>query len=392
MNLLLLYVGIAIGVSFLCSILEAVLLSISPSYITLAEQGGKPYAQKLRGYKEQIDRPLSAILSLNTIAHTVGAAGAGAQAAVVFESVPVGVISAALTIAILVFSEIVPKTIGAVHWKRLVPFVVTFLEPVIWSMWPFVKMSEGISRLLAPNGQNVSITRAELAAMAEQGTAEGVLHESESRIFGNLLRFNSINVRAIMTPRTVLFALPGSETVGEVVEHREELRFSRIPIFDANRDQITGYVLRQDVLLTAARGAVHTKLSEIQRELIAVPDTLALPALFDRLLDTREHLALVCDEFGGTAGVVSMEDLIETLLGFEIVDEVDSVEDMQEHARQRWLERAHSLGIAPEAGGPVDPAVRQPSGMGTTSAAPATPPPTAPETPPPAEPDAAPEA
>jgi magnesium and cobalt exporter, CNNM family len=379
MNLLLLYVGIAIGVSFLCSILEAVLLSISPSYITLAEQDGKAYAQKLRRYKEQIDRPLSAILSLNTIAHTVGAAGAGAQAAVVFKSIPVGVISAVLTIGILVFSEIVPKTIGAVHWKRLVPLFVAFLEPVIWLMWPFVKLSEGISRLLAPGGQNVSITRAELAAMAEQSSAEGVLHESESRIFGNLLRFNSINVRAIMTPRTVLFALPGKETVGEVVAHRDELRFSRIPVFAENRDQITGYVLRQDVLLTAARGAADTKLSEIQRELLAVPDTLALPALFDLLLDKREHLALVCDEFGGTSGVVSMEDLIETLLGFEIVDEVDSVEDMQEHARQRWLERAHSLGIAPDEGGPVDPASQQPTGVGPS---PKIPPPDSTETPP----------
>lgn len=367
MTLLLIYVGTAIGVSFLCSILEAVLLSISPSYITLAEQDGKAYAKKLRGYKEQIDRPLSAILSLNTIAHTVGAAGAGAQAAVVFKSVPVGVISAALTVAILIFSEIVPKTIGAVHWKRMVPFVVTFLEPVIWSMWPFVKMSEGISRLLAPNGQRVSITRAELAAMAEQGTVEGVLHESESRIFGNLLRFNSINARAIMTPRIVLFALPGDETVGEVVENREELRFTRIPIFDENHDQITGYVLRQDVLLAAARGAADTKLSELERDLIAVPDSLPLPALFERLLDAREHLALVCDEFGGTAGVVSMEDLIETLLGFEIVDEVDSVEDMQEHARQRWLERAHSLGIGPTGSQPVDPDATAAADSGTTS-------------------------
>ena len=367
MNLLLLYVGLAIGVSFLCSILEAVLLSISPSYITLAEQDGKAYASKLRGYKHQIDRPLSAILSLNTIAHTVGAAGAGAQAAIVFESVPVGVISGALTIAILVFSEIVPKTIGAVHWKGLVPYVVMFLEPVIWSMWPFVKMSEGISKLLAPQGQRVSITRAELAAMAEQGSVEGVLHESESRIFANLLRFNSINVRAIMTPRIVLFALPGDETVGEVVQHRDELRFSRIPIYDDNHDQITGYVLRQDVLLTAARGAVDTPLKELERELIAVPDTLPLPALFERLLDAREHLALVCDEFGGTAGVVSMEDLIETLLGFEIVDEVDSVEDMQEHARQRWLERAHSLGIAPEGGLPAEPDARPDAGPSSKS-------------------------
>ena len=173
-------------------------------------------------------------------------------------------------------------------------------------------------------------------------------------MFANLLRFNSINVRAIMTPRIVLFALPGEETVGEVVDHRGDLRFSRIPIYGKNRDQITGYVLSQDILVTAAKGSPGTKLNDLERELIVVPDTLALPALFDRLIAAREHIALVCDEFGGTAGVVTMEDLIETLLGFEIVDEVDSVDDMQELARQKWLERAHQLGIVPEGKAPED--------------------------------------
>jgi len=345
MTLLLFYVGLALGISFLCSVLEAVLLSVTPSFVAISEQHGKGYAKRLRGYKHQIDRPLSAILSLNTIAHTVGAAGAGAQAAIVFENVSVGVISGALTLAILIFSEIIPKTLGALHWKRLVAPVVKILEPIILVMWPLVKLSEGIAKLLSSDVRSASTSRAELAALAKLGRDEGVLEESESRILVSLFRFSSLNARAIMTPRTVLFALSETETVESVVEQHGEPRFSRIPIYAKDLDDITGYVLKQDVLLHAARGKMNTQLVELRRELTIVPDTLKLPALLERLLDTREHLALVCDEFGGTSGIVCMEDLIETLLGLEIMDEVDSTEDMQQLAREQWQRRAGRLGL-----------------------------------------------
>lgn len=344
MTLLLLYVALALGVSFLCSVLEAVLLSVTPAYVAAAESDSR-VGQLLAELKRNIDRPLAAILSLNTIAHTVGAAGAGAQAAIVFDSVPFGVISGALTLAILVMSEIVPKTLGAVYWKALAPLVARVLVPVIWSMWPLVKLSEGITWLLTRGYSATSVSREELAALAELGGAEGVLEEDESRIVGNVFRFRSLRTRAIMTPRTVMFTRPATATVADVMRDIDAVRFSRIPLGGVDRDRISSYVLKSDVLLAAARGEQETPLAALEREMLIVPESLPLPSLLGRLLDKREHIALVVDEFGGTSGVVTMEDVIETLLGLEIVDEADSVEDMQELARRNWLSRARRLGI-----------------------------------------------
>ena len=347
MILLLIYVALALGVSFLCSILEAVLLSITPAYVAVAQQQGTPAAAKMKALKRDIDRPLAAILSLNTIAHTVGAAGAGAQAATVFADVPMGVVSGILTLAILVISEIIPKTLGAVHWKALAPWVVRVLGPIMWSMWPLVKLSEGITKLLSKK-KSSSVSREELSALAKLGHEQGVLEENESRILHNLFRFSSLTTRSIMTPRIVLFALPANSTVAETLEEHRELRFTRIPLFGENRDQVSGFVLKTDILLAAAKGEAQSKLTELKRELIVVSDDLPLPTLLSRLLDQREHVALVVDEFGGTAGLVTMEDAVETLLGLEIVDESDSVENMQELARKKWLERARKLGIVEE--------------------------------------------
>lgn len=357
MTLLVLYVCLALGVSFLCSVLEAVLLSVTPAYIAVAQQEGNPVGQHFGEFKRDIDRPLAAILSLNTIAHTVGAAGAGAQAAVVFASVPMGVISGALTLAILVLSEIIPKTLGAVHWKRLAPVVARTLVPIIWTMWPLVKMAQGISHLLSPGEKGASVSREELAALAELGNQEGVLKESESRIMHNLLRFGSLSSQSIMTPRVVVFSLPESTIVDEVVKE-QELRFSRIPVHTKGHDEMSGYVLKQDILLAAARGEGSKTLGDLKRTLIAVPTMLPLPGLLERLLNERDHIALVVDEFGGTAGVVTMEDVVETLLGLEIMDELDSVEDMQQLARQKWVERARKLGLVTgEEGSDQDEAV-----------------------------------
>jgi CBS domain containing-hemolysin-like protein len=348
MALLIFYVMLALGVSFLCSIMEAVLLSVTPSYVAAKEQEGNATGQRLRELKDNIDRPLAAILSLNTIAHTVGAAGAGAQAAIVFENVAVGVISGILTLLILVFSEIIPKTLGALYWRQMAPAIAQLLRLIEWPMLPFIWLSRGITRLLSRGQEGASVSREELTALAELGKEEGIFEEEESRILKNLFRFGSLRVKAIMTPRIVVFALPEETTVGEVVREQEEFRYSRIPIFSNNRDDITGYVLKDDLLLQAAQGNDDTPLSELRREMLVVPDTLPLPDLFERLLDRLEHIALVVDEYGGMAGIVTMEDVVETLLGLEIVDEADSVEDMQAMARQQWLRRARRLGIVPE--------------------------------------------
>jgi CBS domain containing-hemolysin-like protein len=348
MGLLLLYVALALGVSFLCSIMEAVLLSVTPSYVAALEREGNDIGERLHQMKEDIDRPLSAILSLNTIAHTVGAAGAGAQAAVVFGEAYTGVIAAVLTLLILVLSEIIPKTLGAVYWRTIAPTVVRLLVPTIIVMWPLVKLSQGLTYLLSQDEEEAAFSREEFTAMAELGEEEGVFEEKESRILRNLFRFNSLRVKDVMTPRTVVFDLPEDQTIGEVVEEHDEFRFSRIPVYDDNPDDVTGYVLKDEMLLRAAQEEHEVMLEDIAREILVVRETLPLPDLLERLLDRLEHIALVVDEYGGVAGVVSMEDVVETLLGLEIVDEADSVEDMQALARQQWFKRARELGMVSE--------------------------------------------
>jgi len=348
MGLLLFYVALAIGVSFMCSVMEAVLLSVTPSYVAALEREGSTVGKRLHQFKENVDRPLAAILSLNTIAHTVGAAGAGAQAAIVFESVPVGIISTVLTLLILIFSEIIPKTLGAVYWRTLAPAVVSTLVVTIWLMWPFVKLSQGITLLLSRDEDETAFSREEFTAMAELGEEEGVFEEKESRILRNLFRFNSLRVKDVMTPRTVIFHLPEHTTIGDVVEEHDEFRFSRIPVYDDDPDDITGYVLKDEMLLRAAQEEFDVSLEEISRDILVVHETLPLPDLLERLLDRLEHIALVVDEYGGVAGVVTMEDVVETLLGLEIVDEADSVEDMQALARKQWFKRARELGMVSE--------------------------------------------
>lgn len=351
MTLLIVYVALALGVSFLCSIMEAVLLSVTPSYVATMEATGSAAGKRLAVLKADVDRPLAAILSLNTIAHTVGAAGAGAQAAVVFGSAWLGVFSGVLTFLILVLSEIIPKTLGALYWRSLAPWVARLLVPVMLSMWPLVKLSQGITWLIARGEASPVVERAEIAALAELGAREGVLRAGESRIVRNLFRFGELWAEDIMTPRTVLVALPEEATVAQALGRDEVLRFSRLPVFRGNLDSVTGFVLKSDILLHAARTggrAADVRIADLRRPLLHVPESLPVPQLFDRLMADGAHIALVVDEFGGTAGLVTMEDVFETLVGLEIVDEVDTVEDLRELARQEWRRRARKLGLVSE--------------------------------------------
>ncbi len=347
MTLLIVYVLLALAVSFLCSLMEAVLLSVTPSYIEMRVREGSTVARTLYDLRKDIDRPLAAILSLNTVAHTVGAAGAGAQATIIWGDAAIGIFSAVLTLLILVISEIIPKTLGAVHWRQLANAITRILVPTIWITWPLVKLSQGITRILSPNGRHDSVSREEITAMAELGKEQGFLEASESRIIRNLFRFYSLRVKDIMTPRIVVFSLPEALRVREVVDEHEEFRFSRIPVYTETRDDVTGYVLKDEILLKAAQDQSDVTLGALKRDILVVPDALPLHELFERMLDRLEHIALVVDEYGGVAGVVSMEDVVETLLGLEIVDEADSAEDMQLLARRQWLSRARRLGIIP---------------------------------------------
>jgi CBS domain containing-hemolysin-like protein len=367
MGLLIFYVALALVVSFLCSILEAVLLSITPSHVAVLEREGNSAAEGVKALKADIEKPLSAILTLNTIAHTVGAAGAGAQAIVVFGEASIAIFSAVLTVAILILTEIIPKTLGAQYWRPLTPLVTRLLRGMVIVMTPIVWFLRLITRAISRGEKDHGVSRDEIAAMADLGHQSGSVDAAESRILKSLFRFRSLRARDIMTPRTVLFHFQQDQTVGEVLGAHPHIRFSRIPIYGSNRDDMAGYILKDDLLLYAARDQVNVPLRKLQRPFIVVPDGLALPQLFERLLDEGEHIALVVDEYGGVAGIVSMEDVVETLLGLEIVDEADATTDMQVLARERWSQRARALGLLDDED--LDP-LRPPASGQTTPAEP----------------------
>ena len=344
MALLLFYFGLALGVSFACSVMEAVLLSLTPSYISALRKKGAKSASVLKSLKDDIDRPLATILSLNTVAHTIGAAGVGAQAEEAFGLGTETVVAVVLTLAILIGSEIIPKTLGALYWRSLAPLVGSVLRPLIILLWPLVKLSQGITYIISRGKTDASFTRDELGALAELGHRQGVLGEDESRIVNSLLDFATLPARKVMTPRTVVFGIDESSTIDQVLETYPKLVFSRIPVYKADLDTITGYVLKDEILLRASRNEGNTPLSELSRDIYVAPEGVVLQRLFRELLKKREPLALLVDEFGGTAGLITTEDILETLIGFEIVDEADEVDDLQAMARQRWNVRVQELG------------------------------------------------
>ena len=369
-TLLVLYLCVAIGFSFLCSIAEAVLLSVTPSYIAqlrerAAESGkGAETAARLEKLKQNVDRPLAAILSLNTIAHTFGAAGVGAEAAALFNGY-VGATSAVLTLLILVLSEIIPKTLGATYWRGLAPAVGRVVGWLIVAMYPLVLLSDVLSKLISPQGTHGVVTREEIAAMASLGVQSGNLDRSESRILGNLLRFRDLTAADVMTPRTVVIAFPQALTVDQLFEKAPEIPVTRLPIYKEKLDEITGFVHKNDLMLARARGEGNRPLADFRRDLVTVHDAASLSDLFDRLLKEGAHIAAVLDRFGGLDGVVTLEDVVETLLGLEIVDEHDAAPDMQKLARRKWEERAKRLGIAVPADAPAGD--RPPAGEGAAA-------------------------
>lgn len=345
MLLLITYVIIALGFSFLCSIAEAVLLSVSSPYIALLEKEGKPSGALLRKLKEDVNNPLAAILTLNTIAHTIGAAGAGAQAVVVFGNAYVGIASAVLTLLILIFSEIIPKTLGAHHWRKLAPATAYTLRVLVWILYPFVLLAEKLTRGLSHGPTLKGFSREEFAVMSELGAAEGQLHKRESKILKNLFHLRQNTVGDVMTPRTVVFALPEALCVADFFVEHVDKRFSRIPIYTQNRDHITGFVLRSDLLLAQAKNEGERALSVYCRELDALPETTSLLQAFEYFLNKRAQIMLVVDEYGATEGIVTLEDVLETLLGLEIIDESDRTADMRALARQLWQRRAKAMGV-----------------------------------------------
>lgn len=347
--LLVIYLMIALVFSFACSVFEAVLLSIRRPYVMSQHEANPANAQAWEKILADINRPLSAILILNTVAHTVGAAGVGAQGVSVFGEDHALLISGILTILILLLSEIIPKTIGAVYWKSLAPIVGKLLPLLTMAMSPIVWVTEKLTSGLSHGEATGAFSREEFTAIANRAHSDGSLELREMAILKNLLSLKSAKLEDIMTPRTVLFALPESTTIKEFVDRHSERPFSRIPLYKDKVDEINGFVLRADILFSAIKNPEEDRpLSSMIRDLKAVPETMPISKAFDVFLGERNHIAMVVDEFGAVAGIVTLEDIVETLLGLEIVDEVDRTEDMQALARRLWKTRAERMGIVIE--------------------------------------------
>lgn len=348
-SLLITFFVLAIVFSFLCSLWEAVLLSITPTYARIQHQQGTAIGKYLYEFKENIDKPLAAILTLNTIAHTVGAIGVGEQAARIWaDSSPIitrFIVPAGMTLAVLLLSEIIPKTIGALHWQKLSTFTVFSLRFLLIVLAPLVWMGQLVTRSLKHGSEQAVLTRHDFLAMAELGAQEGVFEDRETEIIGNLLGLGAVQVKDVMTPRTVVAAVTETQTIAKYHERLAEISFSRIPTFSENsKDRINGYILRVDLLEAMIQGRGEEPVAVLRRDIIAVTETVTLTDLLVLLLERREHIAVVLDDFGGMAGIVTMEDAIETLLGLEIVDETDTTTDMRILAEKLRKNRASALG------------------------------------------------
>jgi len=353
MTLLLVFFSISIIFSFLCSIWEAVLLSITPTQVEIELKKGTRTGELLKEMKENIDRPLAGILTLNTIAHTAGAIGVGAAAVKYWAApeeayIPDLIVPVVMTLAILILSEIIPKTIGATYYKGLTGFTVKSLNAIMWILWPLIWVIERITKVIKKNKKKSVLSRQDFSAMTDIGVKAGVFKKGESKIIQNLLSFNEVRTKDIMTPRTVIKTANSETSIADFYKENENLRFSRIPVFEGKVDKITGFVLKDELLKSIIENKGAAPLKSLQRPIKIVNDTLSVPTLFDSLMSQREHIALVVDEFGGTAGIVTMEDVIETLLGLEIMDEMDNITDMQALARKNWEKRAKDLGIITE--------------------------------------------
>lgn len=342
MGLLLLYLIGALSISFLCSILEAVLLSAPMSFVSMLEQEGRPGAPLLKKYKQDIDKPIAAILALNTISHTVGAAGVGAQSEAIFGSQFFALTSAILTLLILVFSEIIPKTIGAAYWRRLAIPCARIIHFLVIITYPLVLMAELITHIFSSKKQQATVSREEVSAMMSVGAEEGVFEKKENRMIQNLLKLDDVKARDIMTPSSVAEIAEESMTLREFYQNEAYRQFSRIPIYnEENDDYIKGYVLRQTILEKLAEDKFDLRLSDIARPMLTFQETENVGKIWERLLAKKEHISIIIDEYGCFRGIVTMEDVIETMLGTEIVDEKDRVTDMQEFAREKWQEQQH---------------------------------------------------
>jgi CBS domain containing-hemolysin-like protein len=341
-----LYLSSALILSFLCSMLEASLLSTTHSFIGSKINEGKFYGKIFKKFKENIDLPLSAILTLNTAANTLGAAGVGAEAQKLWGNEIVSLVSILLTLAILFFSEIIPKTIGANYWRNLAAFTAVTLTILIYSpLYPFIFIGQKVTSLINRNKKSTLFSRAEFLAMVERSVSQGLFKEEESKILLNLIRFNKVEVKNIMTPRTMVIATNENVTIKKFYDSMNEIPVSRIPIYNEKIDTITGFVLKDDIMESLINNEGENILKTLRRDILFVNEQMPIIKFFSKLIDDKKHIAVVLGEYGETVGIATMEDVIETLLGTEIVDETDNITDLQLQARKNWEQRIKKLGL-----------------------------------------------
>ncbi|MBQ0144779.1 MAG: CNNM domain-containing protein [Bacteroidales bacterium] len=338
MGLLLTYLFVTLCVSFLCSILESVLMSTPISFITMKKEQGYKLADKFMDYKMDTDKPLAAILSLNTIANTIGAAGVGRQATILFGSSWFGIISAITTLLILIFAEIVPKTIGTSYWKNLMGFATRVISFLIFILYPLVKLIGLISRSVATD-EEATVSREEVTAMANIGEEEGVIDKDENRVIQNIMKLDNVKAFDAMTPRIVAVTAQENMTLKNFYKNDTYLHFSRIPVYGDSPEYITGYILLSDALEGLADDEFDKRLRELKRPISFFHDEDSLSTIWEELLKKHEQMAMIIDEYGCFQGIITLEDIIETILGLEIIDENDTVIDMQQFARERWERR-----------------------------------------------------
>lgn len=338
-SLLVTYMLLALVFSSLCSLLEATLLSTPLSFINTLEQQGAKGVERLKRLKTDIDRPISAILVVNTIANTVGASLVGSEAARLYDSTGVGLVSGLFTFCILVFSEIIPKTIGSNYWRRLALPASGIIQVLIYLTFPIVWLLERLTHRISDGSDQVSVSREDVVAMVTTGAEEGVLEKQENKMIQNLLKLDDVKAHDIMTPSSVVTMAESSQTIRDFYNSDDFAKFSRIPLYDEeNDDYVTGYVLKQEILEKLAEDRFNIRLKDLQRPILSFQEDESVSTIWEKLLEKKEHICVIIDEYGSMRGIVTLEDVIETMLGFEIVDESDEVVDMQQLAKEQWEE------------------------------------------------------
>lgn len=342
MTLIVLLIVLSAALSFLCSLLEAVILSTTHAYIAVEEKRGRRFARILQKLKDNMNRPLSAILTINTLANTAGGAAVGAQVHKLYGEKYLATISAITTMVVLVLGEFIPKVLGSAHWKALAPFCTYLIQGLVWLVFPFVWLAERLAKVLGRTDETV-VSREEVIVTAEMSADEGSIRPKESAIIKNLLMLDKMKVSDIMTPRAVMYAFESGTTVSEIMAKHKPIRFSRVPVFRNDLDHILGVVHRYKILEEASHDRDHVPVDNLMTAVHSIPENISVAAALDQFIKRHEHIFVVIDDYGSTTGIVSLEDAIETLLGVEIVDEFDSVADLRQLALEQWRERKQKL-------------------------------------------------